>query len=289
MQYKATLLLGLALVLGGMAAYMVKTAVNQPTGTPEGPAALAVKPVVVAAADLPSGTLLERAHLKVVDFTEASFPEGSYATIDELLDSETPPVVIVGLSANEVVLPVKLSIGVVRRGLTTKIPDGLRAVAIPVNDVRGVGGFVLPGDKVDVLHTTTVGRRDEQPVSRTLMQGITVLGVDQNSEENAEDPLVVKVVTLLVNPQQAKTLTLSQQVGHLTLSLRNEGDVAQESSATVALSDLWNFDPQEKMLATPMPVRPARSRNVQVIRGLEVIEERVSSKGDTTLAAVTAD
>jgi len=65
--------------------------------------------------------------------------------------------------------------------------------------------------------------------------------------------------------------------------------VAQESSATVALSDLWNFDPQEKMLATPMPVRPARSRNVQVIRGLEVIEERVSSKGDTTLAAVTAD
>lgn len=73
MQYKATLLLGLALVLGGMAAYMVKTAVNQPTGTPEGPAALAVKPVVVAAADLPSGTLLERAHLKVVDFTEASF------------------------------------------------------------------------------------------------------------------------------------------------------------------------------------------------------------------------
>ncbi|MEY4640664.1 MAG: hypothetical protein RLZZ227_658 [Pseudomonadota bacterium] len=285
MKSKASLLLGLALVFGGMAAYMVKNAVEQQAGRGAEAAMLEVQPVVVAAADLPVGTVLEPAHLKVVDFTLDSVPPGAYSSIEKVLDGETPPVVVVDFSANEAVLPAKLSTGVLRRGLTARIPDGLRAIAIPVNDVRGVGGFVLPGDVVDVLHTSTVGRRDDQPVTRTLLQGLTVLGIDQRSEHDDEDAVVVKVVTLLATPQQAKSLTLSQQVGHLTLALRNEGDIAADDSQTVAITDLWGLDPSElSAVATPAP--PPRPRHVQVIRGLEVVDEAVTGATDTTLITV---
>jgi pilus assembly protein CpaB len=288
MQNKGLLFLLLAMVFGGMAAYMVKNAMNQQETTTESTVALQVRPVVVAAADLPVGTVLEPVHLKVVDFTLDSFPQGSYATTDELMNSESAPIVVVGMSSNEVLLPTKLSIGALRRGLTTKIPDGLRAIAIPVNDVRGVGGFVLPGDVVDVLHTTTVGRRDDQPVSRTLIQGITVLGIDQRSDEADDDPIVVKVVTLLVTPQQAKALTLSQQVGHLTLSLRNEGDKLPDDTTTVALTDLWTPDPTETRTATA-PLRRASPRLIQIIRGLEVIAEPVSQSSATNVVSLTVE
>lgn len=287
MKNKASLLLVLALVFGVLAAYMVKNAIEL-QATPGAAAVLEVRPGVVAAVDLPVGTVLERSHLKVVDFTIASMPAGGYATVDEVLAGESPPVVVLGIGANEAVLPSKLSTGVPRRGLTARIPDGLRAIAIPVNDVRGVGGFVLPGDVVDVLHTTTVGRRDDQPVSRTLMQGLTVLGVDQRSDEEQENAVVVKVVTLLATPQQAKTLTLSQQVGHLTLALRNEGDIARDDSSTVALTDLWSLDPAEAPAAAPV-VRAPRPRLVQVIRGLEVVDEPVAKPAEPTLASVSAE
>lgn len=283
---KALLMLGLALALGGLAAYMVSSTVNQQVATPEAPAAPEMQPVVIAADDLAVGTALDRAHLRVAEFPVDAYPANSYQSIDQVFEGE-PPVVTMAMQEREVVLPQRLSIGVLRRGITAKIPDGYRAIAIPVNDVRGVGGFVLPGDRVDVLHTTSIGRRDENPVTRTLLEGLSVLGVDQQSSENQEDPVVVKVVTLLADPEQAKSLTLAQQVGHLTLSLRNTGDDGEDDSFTVALTDLWEYEAGEAPVSSPASGQRTGPRLINVIRGLEVDEESVSDSETTATSLVS--
>lgn len=283
---KALLLLGLALVLGGVAAYMVSSSMNQPVARPDAPVVLKTRSVVVAAAELPVGTTLDRAHLRIAEFPLDTYPANSYQSIDQVFEGDIP-VVMVGMQQREVVLPQRLSIGVLRRGITARIPDGFRAIAIPVNDVRGVGGFVLPGDRVDVLHTTSIGRRDKNPVTRTLLEGINVLGVDQRSSENQEDPVVVKVVTLLADPEQAKALTLAQQVGHLTLSLRNVGDEGEDDSVTVALSDLWDFGPGEAPVSRAGVSQQIGPRMINVIRGLKIDEESVSRSETRTTSLVS--
>lgn len=278
MRYRALVLLGIAVVLGGLAAFMVSQVLNREIAVQAEMKPQKVEPAVVAAVDLPVGTKLEAVQLRVADLPVDAYPAGSYRKVEEVIGGDKPSVVISEIHMGEVVLPNKLSTGVMRRGLTARIPDGMRAISIPVNEVRGVGGFVLPGDRVDVLHTTAIGRKDNKVVTRTLLQNMVVLGVDQVSSDNEEKPIVVNVVTLLANPDQAKTLTLAQKVGDLTLSLRNEGDSDSDTSETVALNDLWSYGATEKPTATrSTPRRKSDSGRslVELIRGLSVSNESV--------------
>ncbi|MBL4821894.1 MAG: Flp pilus assembly protein CpaB, partial [Gammaproteobacteria bacterium] len=173
MRYRALLLLLIAIVLGALAAYMVNTVVTQQVSQQTDVVPVAGRPAVVAVTDLAVGLNLEPLHLRLVELPDDAYPAQSYQSIDDVLSGEQP-VVVSGILAGEVVLPTKLSTGVLLRGLTTRIPEGYRAISIPVNEVRGVGGFVLPGDRVDVIHTTSIGRRDDLPVTRTLLQNMIV-------------------------------------------------------------------------------------------------------------------
>lgn len=288
MRYRALLLLLLAIVLGSLAAYLVNNIVTQQVGQPVAIDQPAGVPTVVAVADLTIGLELEDIHLGIAELPEEAVPIGSYQSVTDVLAEETP-IVLVNMRAGEVVLPDKLSTGIAMRGLTTRIPDGARAISIPVNVVSGVGGFVLPGDRVDVLHTTTIGRRDGRLVTRTLLQDMLVLGVDQVSSEATEEPIVVTVVTLLAEPEEAKTLTLAQRVGDLTLMLRNEGDGNEDDSETVALDDLWEYGPEDFAPratsassggggSSAAGQLPPNQREVQVIRGLEVSDQLVEDE-----------
>ncbi|MEX0618122.1 MAG: Flp pilus assembly protein CpaB [Pseudohongiellaceae bacterium] len=289
MQYKALLLLAIAVALGGVAAWLVNTSLNRQLTAQEDPPPPDVQAAVVAALALPVGTDIEAVHLRVVEFPRDTVPAGSFSTKEDVLELESA-IVISEMQPGEFVLPYRLSSGVAKSGLTARIPDGYRAASIPVDEVRGVGGFVLPGDEVDVLHTTTIGRRDERPVTRTLLHGLSVLGVNQVSAEDSEDPIIGKVVTLLVEPEQAKTLTLAQQVGQLTLSLRNEGDGGKDESTTVALSDLWEFDSEDLRLPVSSSAEPqATKRSIQIIRGLDVRAETVASADDALSQTVAAN
>ncbi len=283
MRYRALLLLLVAIVLGSLAAFLVNNIVTQQTAVPVSVEPDSGIPTVVAVTDLPVGLELQEVHLGIVELPEEAVPIGAYQTVAEVLVNETP-IVLVRMRTGEVVLSEKLSTGVPLRGLTSRIPDGARAVSIPVNEVRGVGGFVLPGDRVDVLHTTTIGRRDGNLVTRTLLQDMIVLGVDQVSSEATEEPIVVNVVTLLADPEEGKTLTLAQRVGDLTLLLRNEGDRAEDDSETIALDDLWEYGPEDFIPrrasasaggSVAAGQLPPNRRDVQVIRGLEVRDETV--------------
>ena len=279
MRSRAILFLVLALALGGVAAYLVNQmlsgqvadpVVEAPPPRPEGRA------TVIAAIDLPIGTELTEAHLRIVELPRNAYPASSFTSLEDVLSN--PPVIVMSpISAGEALVLPRLSSGIVYRGITGRITEGKRGVAIPVNAVRGVGGFVLPGDRVDVLHTTTIGRRDDQPVTRTLAQDLTVLAIDQTNAEDFAEPTLVNVVTLLVTQEEAKTLILALEVGTLTLTLRNDLDSKKDESSTIALNNLWTWGAEDQGSASGQPRRaPAPRNQVEVIRGLIVNEETVT-------------
>lgn len=237
---KAYPLLFLAIIFGLAAAWLVRSVMisQAPVSTAEIPPS-DTRPVAVASVDLLAGAGLTNFNVSVVELPVDVVPEGAFASVaDALADN---PIALTAIAAREVLLPAKLSTGISRRILTSRIPDGERAITIPVNVIRGVGGFVLPGDRVDILVTTAAA--SGQPLTYTVLQDMSVLGVDQLSAQPDEgDAIVVSAVTLLARPDEAKVLTLAQRIGDLTLMLRNEGDATSDVSANATLEDLWEYD-----------------------------------------------
>ncbi|MBV9556465.1 MAG: Flp pilus assembly protein CpaB [Pseudolabrys sp.] len=109
------------------------------------------------------------------------------------------------------------------------LPTGMRAISTPISADTSAGGFVLPNDRVDVILTKRAkegaGNKDDVQTSETVLKNIRVLAIDQNVEEkNGQKVVVGKTATLEVTPGQAETLTLSQQLGSLSLALRSITD-----------------------------------------------------------------
>ena len=139
-------------------------------------------------------------------------------------------------------------------GIAALIPDGYRAYTIQTSRIASnVAGFVMPGHRVDVLLTLRGGRDDETGggSSTTLLQAVDILAVNgllQPPTENHVDPKQMDSVTLLVTPDQAGLLDLGQNIGKLTLSLRNLDDIA-ESKTMPATVNLLRYTQREPMLA----------------------------------------
>jgi len=177
-------------------------------------------PVVVCTEDLTFGTKLEDKHLRVVDFPKDAIPMGAYATTDSILGQTTK----VFLVANEPILASKLSS--IGGGLSVRVPESLRASSVDVNEVSGVSGFVLPGDRVDVLCTidNAPGQSQGVAVTKTIIQNIEVVAAGVKTKTNKNDPIRVQSVTLLVTPKEAEELALGMHEGRIHLVLRNPVD-----------------------------------------------------------------
>jgi len=126
------------------------------------------------------------------------------------------------------------------------IPPGMRAVAVRVNEVVGVGGFVVPGMRVDVLISgnppNTDGRMGSQ--TKTLVQNIEVLSAGQDYRKDSEGkPVVVPVVNLLVTPQQAEQLSLAASQTSIQLVLRNPLDTQTAKTGGAAMAQLFGSRP----------------------------------------------
>jgi pilus assembly protein CpaB len=103
-------------------------------------------------------------------------------------------------------------------------PENMRAFTLRINDVSGVGGFLAPDNRVDVLASKKLEGTTEQTVTETLIQDIKVLAVDQEASTDAKKPVVVRSVTLEMTPQQAEVVFNAQQQGTIQLALRNPTD-----------------------------------------------------------------
>lgn len=194
-----------------------------------------------------------------------------------------------------------------RATLSAVIEDGMRASTIRVNDIHGVAGFVLPGDRVDILLTRNLGmdnnteQTPDKLATEMLLQNVQVLGIDQDANEKRQNPAVAKAVTVEVAPDQAQKLVLAQQLGTLSLSLRGVADAEAETPAkSIRLSDLRigeandAVDPEPEKKEKPRRIvrqaPPPSDPKVRVFRGTTAsrVEVPRDSGPGTQTAAQTA-
>ena len=196
---------------------------------------VSTRTIVVAAKPLRFGNELTAAQLREVAWPEASLPAGSFAKIENVLTGGKR-VALTAIEPNEPVLSSKITGPGQRATLSAMLRDGLKAATIRVNDIDGVGGFVLPGDHVDVSLTRQVDKTNAS--SEVVLQNVRVLAIDQIADERVEKPAVVKAVTLEVDVIGAQKLSLAASIGSLSLMLRKAGEANNQYTRRLTLSDL---------------------------------------------------
>lgn len=187
-------------------------AAQQPNATAKGESA--GTPVVMAALQIPYGHTIEERHLKVVSMPDAIAPSNSFRSTEELVGK----VSTVFILPEEVIRKERVAAHLEGATLAALIEPNMRAMTVRVDDVVGVAGFLLPGNKVDVIATRKVGK---SVVSETVLKDIKVLAVDQTARTEKNEPVVVRAVTLEVEPKQAESLAKARDEGRIQLTLRN--------------------------------------------------------------------
>jgi pilus assembly protein CpaB len=216
---RAVLFLALALAAALGSAFLLTRYVDARTAEARVPTAK----VVVAAVDLPPGSEIRAESVRVVDWPEASRPEGAFASPEEVVGK----VAAAPVARNEPLLPVRLAGSDAGAGLAALLPPGMRAVAVKVDDVVGVAGFVHPGDSVDVIATLRPEGGAGQSSAKVILQRIKVLAVGKDLDHGkAQDKAVqATVATLMVDADQSERLALAAAQGKILLTLRGGGDV----------------------------------------------------------------
>ena len=190
--------------------------------------------IVVASQDMGFGLPLSQQNLRLANWPASSVPAGAFTSLEAAMRDNR--VALRPIVTGEPVLASKVSGADGRATLSANLPLGRVAFAIPINDTSGVGGFVRPGDVVDVLLTRPIpgaGTSSTDKMTDVVLEAIPVLGIDQISDENATKPATGKTATLEVDTVGAQKLALSIQLGTLSLALRNVADQVTGPRATM--------------------------------------------------------
>ncbi len=252
MKTRAYVMLGLAMLLAIASVFMARTWIQnqiQPVAQVDQKPQVETTKILVAASQLKYGNKIHREHLRLVDWPVSAVPEGAFRSYEEILGKETKDgaplkgrIVLRSIEVNEPILATKITGLGGRASLSMLISPGMRATTIRVNDVNGVAGFVLPGDRVDILLTRDPkggGRKGGKNLTTDiLLQNMKVLGIGQDANEDRSKPAVVKAVTLEVTTTQAQKLTLAARLGSLSLALRNVNTVDAFEPVSITARDL---------------------------------------------------
>jgi pilus assembly protein CpaB len=197
----------------------------------------ATSTLVVASKALRFGNELSESSLREMPWPVDAIPQGGFRSIHEML-AQGKRVVLTAIEANEPVLASKITGQGQRATLSAMLGDGHKAATIRVNDIDGVAGFVLPGDRVDVMLSRQIDKGNA--VNDVVMKNVKVLAIDQLADERTDKPSVVKAVTLEVDIFGAQKLALASQIGTLALALRKAGDAEPTGSRLITINDLGN-------------------------------------------------
>ncbi|MFH1035587.1 MAG: Flp pilus assembly protein CpaB [Pseudomonadota bacterium] len=226
---------------------------------------VATSPILVAAANLPAGQRLEASHLTLQRWPAGTLPAGHLAQI-----SQAQGRVIRGpLVKGEVLLAGKLLPEGLAGGLSAVVPEGYRAMTVHVDEVIGVGGFLQPADRVDVLVTVSRGPFQDNPATRLVLQDVPVLAVGEKAQDEGEGSKIkrqkVTVVALQLKPEQGERLALAASEGKILLALRNQGDHQDHGTSGVRLTSLV-----PPVQAAPQPPPPPKKEppTIEVIKGV---------------------
>ncbi len=243
MRSSTIIMIAVAVVFGLLAVFVAQSWLNsQAEARLRSLEAQKVQPVsaqtiVVASRQLRFGNELTASVLREMPWPADAVPQGAFRSIPEVLTAGKR-VVLTAIEANEPVLASKITGLGQRATLSATIGEGHKAVTIRVNDVDGVAGFVLPGDRVDVMLSRQLEKNSA--INDVVLKNTRVLAVDQLADERSDKPSVAKAVTLEVDLAGAQKLSLASQVGTLSLALRKAGDQDSTASRPITLADLVN-------------------------------------------------
>jgi pilus assembly protein CpaB len=254
----------LSLVMAVSAAWTANRWITAKAAAEEG--ALKGTHVVAAAMAIPYGTKVEGRHVKYVEIPEGVAPTGFFTSFDDVKGR----VATTAISRGEILIEERFAEHDAGSTLAALVGENMRAVAVRVNDVVGVAGFLLPGNRVDIVSARKTNER--RVVTETILHNIKVLAVDQTAATDTNEPIIVRAVTLEVTPKQAETLVQARTEGQIQLTLRNPTQPEPEP------------EPEPVVVAKPPPAKPSRpqpvrsrSTTVIVIRGTQVDKKKTKT------------
>ena len=246
--------------------------------------------IVTAGEELRFGTVLSRDNLVEVSWPQDAAPKGAFHSVDELLSGGDRATLSV-IAPGEPVLTGKITGPGQRASLSALLRPGMRAVSVRVNDVVGVAGFIMPGDRVDVMMTRDIskpgGEADERSVfNDVVLQGIRVLAIDQFADDKEAKPQIVKTVTFEVGLADAQKLTLAASVGNLTLALNEPVPHELERKADrVTVADLT----VEKPVTTSGSIEAGSVGGTENLKPFVAVEANPAAKRQVTVTVIRAD
>lgn len=254
---RGPILIAISLLLAIGAAWVAnKWLVSQAATSNVGPGTVTV---LTAAIDIPLGTKMEARHVSGIQMLVDTAPDAAFKDVVAIEGK----VALSEIMKGEILLAPRFADQGGGSALAAVVGENMRAVSVRVNDVVGVAGFLLPGNRVDVV----AAYRDRQDtLSETVVQNVKVLAIDQSASADKNEPVVVRAVTLEVTPEDAEKLILAEQRGSIQLALRNPLDekITQKPVAQVV-----------RVQTRPPPPSPS----VSVIRGTELGKEVPRTEG----------
>jgi pilus assembly protein CpaB len=286
MRASTIVMVGFAVVFGLLAVFIAQAWLNNQADLraknfDATKSAVVTQTIVVAKQPLRFGTQLDASMIEEVPWPSQALPTGAFAKVGELLHGGDR-VVLAAIERNEPVLALKVTGAGQRATLSALVAPGMKAVTIRVNDVEGVGGFVQPGDRVDVALTRQIDKTSAS--TEVVLQNARVLAIDQIADERAIKATVVKSVTLEVDTVEAQKLSLASTVGNLSLLLRKAGDSADQQTRKITLKDLGKNDNDEgkRGVTTVVVTRATTAQEYSV--PVESRAEAVASTGRNRVA-----
>jgi pilus assembly protein CpaB len=240
------------LVAAGASLILYRVLINRPQNAKAAPASTRI---VLAAKNLEVGTVLKEEDVSLTDWPSA-IPQGASTRVQDLVGRG----VTTAIYSREPIIESRLAPKGAGGGLAAMIPPGMRAVAVRVNEVVGVAGFVVAGMRVDVLISgNTPNGAAQGTVTRTLLQNVEVLSAGQDFKKDAEGkPIVVQVINLLTTPEQAEQLSLASSQTQIQLVLRNPLDRVAVNTPGTSLQQI--FTGQKAPVAAVLGEQPPRVR-----------------------------
>lgn len=248
------LVFGLVLLLGiglaGVAVYMARDFFEQQQlQLAEAEAAKsAIVPttsVMVVNKKVRYGQKLKAEDVTVVKWPEAGVPKGAFTSAEELFP-DGPDVlrsILRTMEPNEAILSVKVTEPGQDAGVSSRLSPGMRAFAIRTDVTAGVSGFLRPGDRVDVYWT---GRSNGRNVTQLIQPNVRLIAINQSADEDNNNPVVARTVTVEVGPTEVAKLAQAQATGRLSLSLVGADDQIVSNDVSVDQRDLLGIEVQQK-------------------------------------------
>ena len=210
---------------------------------------IATVPVVVAMADLPEGSTIDPSVVAANPWPVPTIPAGAFSSPDSVVGRVTRVAVFKG----EPIVPGRLAPVGTGPGLEVKITPGKRAMALRINDVAGISGFIQPNSRVDVMVTlASQAQGQKQQVAKLFMENMRVLSVGHEVQRDAQGkPINAATITLEVTPDEAERLAVATSQGSIQMVLRGYGDPDSIDTKGATSRDVLS----QLRVAQPTPAR----------------------------------